>query len=115
MAAAVEMQRSLAAHRWPAMVDVRVRAGIHSGRPTLTDAGYIGLPVHTAARVCAVAHGGQIVVTEEARAAVDRSAPVGLRFRSLGEHRLRGLADPKGLFQVEADGLATDFPPPSGG
>ena len=48
-------------------VEVRVRAGIHSGRPTLTDDGYIGLSVHTAARVCAVAHGGQIVVTEHAR------------------------------------------------
>ena len=81
----------------------------------MTDAGYIGLPVHTAARVCAAAHGGQIVVTEEARAAVERSAPVGLAFRGLGEHRLRGLADPKALFQVEADGLATDFPPPRDG
>jgi class 3 adenylate cyclase len=36
-----------------------VRAGIHSGRPTLTDTGYVGLSVHTVARLCSVAHGGQ--------------------------------------------------------
>src|SRR5258705_1291736 len=42
----------------PTSTDVRVRVGIHSGRPTLTDLGYIGLAVHTTARVCSAAHGG---------------------------------------------------------
>ena len=88
-----------------------MRAGIHSGRPKKTGTGYIGLAVHTAARVCAVAHGGQVVVTDDARSAVEPSAQNGLRFRPLGEHHLRGLADPKALFQVEADGLPADFPP----
>ena len=109
--AAVEIQRSLAAEVWPDENRVRVRAGIHSGRPTLTQTGYIGLAVHTAARVCTVAHGSQVVVTEEARSAVERSGPAGLRLRPLGEHHLRGLADPKALFQVEADGLLAEFPP----
>ena len=58
--AAVEFQRALGTHRWPDDLEVTVRAGIHSGRPTLTDAGYIGLAVHTTARVCSAAHGGQI-------------------------------------------------------
>jgi class 3 adenylate cyclase len=110
--AAVEMQRALAAQAWPDEARVRVRAGIHHGRPTLTETGYIGLAVHVTARVCTVAHGGQVVVTDEARSAVARSAPAAVRFRALGDHHLRGLAEPKALFQVEADGLAADFPPP---
>ena len=109
--AAVDLQRVLAAQAWPDETRVRVRAGIHSGRPKKTGTGYIGLAVHTAARVCAVAHGGQVVVTDDARSAVEPSAQNGLRFRPLGEHHLRGLADPKALFQVEADGLPADFPP----
>ncbi|MDR7511833.1 MAG: hypothetical protein QN147_07405, partial [Armatimonadota bacterium] len=80
-------------------------------RPTLTDAGYIGLPVHTTARVCAAAHGGQIVVSAEARAAVGLAPPGGIRFRSLGRHRLPGLRTAEVLFQVAAPGLPQRFPP----
>jgi class 3 adenylate cyclase len=110
--AAVAMQRALAAHAWPADADVRVRAGIHSGRPTLTDVGYIGLAVHATARVCSAAHGGQVVVSGDARAAVGNAAPAGLRFRTLGRHRLAGLPEPVALFQVQAKGLRASFPPP---
>ncbi|MDR7453827.1 MAG: adenylate/guanylate cyclase domain-containing protein [Armatimonadota bacterium] len=109
--AAVAAQRALRARRWPAGVRVGVRIGIHSGRPTLTDAGYIGLPVHTTARVCAAAHGGQIVVSAEARAAVGLAPPGGIRFRSLGRHRLPGLRTAEVLFQVAAPGLPQRFPP----
>src|SRR2546430_12314644 len=47
--------------------------------------------------------------------AVGGSMPVGLRFRSLGRHRLSGLPDAEALFQVEADGLLATFPPPRTG
>ena len=94
---------------------VRVRIGIHSGRPTLTDVGYIGLAVHTAARVCSAAHGAQIVVSAATRAAVGASAPTGIRFRSLGRHRLPGLPDAEMLFQVQAQGLRVNFPRPRTG
>jgi class 3 adenylate cyclase len=110
--AATAVQRALGERSWPDDLAVRVRIGIHSGRPTLTDVGYIGMAVHAAARVCAAAHGGQIVISGEARAAVGDSAPTGIRFRSLGRHRLPGLEDAVALFQVEADGLLADFPPP---
>jgi class 3 adenylate cyclase len=109
--AAVALQRALGAHAWPDDLDVRVRVGIHSGRPTLTDAGYIGLAVHTTARVCAAAHGGQIVVSAATRAAAGDAAP-GLRFRRLGRYRLPGLADAEILFQVQAQGLRVSFPHP---
>jgi class 3 adenylate cyclase len=107
----VAVQRALAERTWPDGVDVRVRIGIHSGRPTLSDTGYIGLAVHTTARVCAAAHGGQIVVSAATRAALGASAPAEVRFRRLGRHRLPGLPDPEALFQVQAPGLRTTFPP----
>jgi class 3 adenylate cyclase len=115
-AAAIEagaaIQRALDKRAWPNDLDVRVRVGIHSGRPTLTDVGYIGLAVHTTARVCSAAHGGQIVVSGETRAAVGESAPPGIRFRSLGRHRLAGLPVAETLFQVQAKGLRPSFPKP---
>ena len=109
---AVAVQRELSTRTWPAGLEVRIRLGIHSGRPTLTDVGYIGLAVHTTARVCAAAHGGQIVASAATRTAIGTSPPSGIRFRSLGRHRLPGLAEPEMLFQVQAPGLRATFPPP---
>jgi class 3 adenylate cyclase len=110
--AAVAVQRELLGRSWADGLQVRVRAGIHSGYPTLNGAAYIGMAVHTVARICAVAHGGQILVSGDTRLAAREVAPDGVRFRSIGEHRLRGLPDPMPLFQVVAKGLATRFPPP---
>ena len=109
--AALFIERTLRGRAWPAAVPVRVRIGIHSGRPTLTDAGYIGLAVHTVARICSAAHGGQIVLSAAARKAIGRSLPAGARFRGLGSHRFRGLREPQALFQFEAAGLRAHFPP----
>ena len=109
--AALAIERSLRGRAWPDGVDVKVRTGIHSGRPTLTDSGYVGLAVHAVARICSAAHGGQILLSAAARDAVGRSRPVGLRFRGLGSHRLRGLREPQALFQVGAADLPARFPP----
>lgn len=92
-------------------MDVRVRMGIHSGRPTLTETGYAGLAVHATARICQCAHGGQIVVSSAARAAVRESLGEGVTLRSLGAVRFKGLRDPVELSQVEAAELLVDFPP----
>lgn len=110
--AAVAIQHALDEQPWPDNQKVRVRAGIHSGRPTLTEFGYIGLTVNTVARVCSAAHGGQIVISRDTKAAIGVSAPKSIRFRSLGRHRLPGLTNAVALFQVEADGLLDGFPPP---
>jgi class 3 adenylate cyclase len=108
--AAVAIQRELANRAQSDGIEVRVRAGIHSGRPKLTDSGYIGLAVHTTARVCSTAHGGQIVVSAATRASVVSSLPSGIRFRSLGRHRLAGLPEAEALFQLQAEGLRASFP-----
>jgi class 3 adenylate cyclase len=109
--AAVAFQRELSGRAWPDDLQCRVRAGIHSGRPTLTPTGYIGLSVHTAARVCFAAHGGQVLVSDKTKAAAKDDLPPGLRLRNLGRHRLPGLPRPQSLFQVEAEGLGKEFPP----
>lgn len=109
--AAVDVQRALAERSWPNDLECRVRAGVHTGRPTLTDAGYVGLAVHTVARVAAVANGGQIVVSGKTRTAVQGVLPPGVKLRSLGRHRLAGIAQQEALYQVEATGLTRAFPP----
>jgi class 3 adenylate cyclase len=98
--AARAVQRVIRERAWPDDVEVRLRIGIHSGRPTLTDTGYVGLAVHTAARVSAVAKGGQIVLSASARAALDPAHAAEAGFGSLGLHELRGLPEPIELFEA---------------
>jgi class 3 adenylate cyclase len=109
--AALAIQRQMGTGPWPDGADVRVRIGVHSGRPTLTDTGYVGLSVHTAARICYAAHGGQIVVSSAVHSAALPSLPEGVGLRRLGAFRFQGLRDAERLYQVEAPGLLTDFPP----
>jgi class 3 adenylate cyclase len=75
--AALAIQRGMQAGAWPEETDVRLRIGMHRGRPTLTDTGYVGLAVHAAARIGFAAHGGQIVVSSAVRGAVDESLAEG--------------------------------------
>jgi class 3 adenylate cyclase len=113
--AATALQRALCERTWPDGLEVRVRAGIHSGRPKFTNVGYIGIAVHTVARVCSAAHGGQIIISGDTRTAILESLPSVIRLRDLGEHQLHGLAGPQALYQIEGDGLLSSFPPPSTG
>jgi class 3 adenylate cyclase len=110
--AAVAIQRAMVGSAWPGEVDVRLRIGLHRGRPALTETGYVGLAVHAAARICFAAHGGQIVVSAAVRAASIDALPQGVSLRNLGGWRFRGLPQPIDLFQVDAADLLSDFPPP---
>jgi len=109
--AALAIQRAMHAGPWPAGTDVRLRIGLHRGRPALTDGGYVGLSVHAAARICFAGHGGQIVVSAAVRAAVVDSLADGLSLSSLGAWRFRGLPEPMELFQVDVADQPSDFPP----
>ena len=109
LGAAVDIQRGLGKRAWPRGEKVCVRIGIHSGRSTLSESGYVGIAVHTAARICSAGHGGQILASGIAIAALS-SASDGIRFRGLGEYELPSLKDPLALFQVEASGLRRRFP-----
>ena len=109
--AAIALQHELLGRSWIDDLEVRVRIGIHSGYPTSTDRNYVGMDVNTASRICAVGHGGQVVVSANTREGVMASAPQGVRFKALGEHKLRGLPEAVHLFQVAAKGLPSKFPP----
>ena len=108
--AALAIQRAMRQGGWPADTEVRLRIGLHRGRPALTGSGYVGLSVHAAARICFAAHGGQILMSSAVRKAVLESLPDGVGLRGLGAWRFRGLPEPVELFQAEAADLLSDFP-----
>jgi class 3 adenylate cyclase len=110
--AALAIQRKVRARAWPDGLELRIRIGLHTGRPTLTDTGYVGLAVHTASRICFASHGGQILLSGAVREAIAGSEPVGVGFRDLGLQQFHGLPAPEALFQVEAADLPSKFPPP---
>ncbi|MGH2895991.1 MAG: ATP-binding protein [Solirubrobacteraceae bacterium] len=101
----------LADHHQIVRGQLRVRTGIHSGEASETSAGLVGFDVHRAARVAAVAHGGQILVSETAAALIRDSLPSGASLQDLGLHRLKDLTRPQRIFQVQAPGLDDDFAP----
>jgi predicted ATPase/class 3 adenylate cyclase len=96
LAAAEDAQAALA---------LPVRIGVHAGKAEVTTEGYVGLEVHRAARICAVAHGGQVVVSAATRACVLEHKQLDLR--DLGLHRLKDLAEPVRLYQLGGQ----EFPP----
>jgi predicted ATPase len=109
--AAAEAQRALASHDWPDDAVIRVRMGLHTGEPTVTADGYVGIDMHRAARVTAAAHGGQVLLSETTRNLLSAELD-GLTFRDLGEHRLKDLSRPQRLHQLCIAGVPVDFPPP---
>ena len=111
--AAIRVQRAIAAEPWTRGADVKVRIGIHTGEAELAAGVYVGMDVHRAARIMSAAHGGQILASEATRALVSRAMPAGASLRDLGEHRLKDLPAPERLYQVTAEGLDAEFPPPS--
>ena len=111
VAAVLEMQQTLQAQAWPGGEHLRVRMGIHCGEAAQSPAGLMGLEVHRAARIAAVGHGGQVLVSESAAALVRDWLPEGAALTDLGVHRLKDLGRPERLFQLHAAGLQAEFPP----
>ena len=111
LAAVIDMQRSIATHEWHGDEQVRVRMGVHCGEASDTSAGLVGLDVHRAARIGAVGHGSQILLSATAAALVRDSLPAGTSLRDLGLHRLKDLGRPEQIFQFQGEGLEFDFPP----
>jgi predicted ATPase/class 3 adenylate cyclase len=103
-----EIQEALAGAEWPGGVELKVRMGLHTGEPELRDRSYIGLDVHRGARICAAAHGGQIVLSSVTRALVADESDLG--FVDLGRHRLRDVGDER-LFQLAGLQSTVAFPP----
>jgi class 3 adenylate cyclase len=110
VAAAVDAQRRLGAHAWPAGKEVRVRMGLHTGEPQVGDEGYLGLDVVRAARISSAGHGGQILISETTRALLGNNLPEGAAVHDLGEANLKDVQH-EHIYQVSVDGGPAAFPP----
>lgn len=109
--AAVDIQRDLAMVDWPLPEPVLVRIALHTGVADLRSGDYYGSAVNRAARLRAVAHGGQTVISAATHELIKDGLPAGSAIRDLGLHLLKDLARPEHIFQVDVDGLPNSFAP----
>jgi len=110
--ASVDVQRRHAEAEWPDGAVVRVRIGLHTGEPAVGDEGYHGLDVVRAARICTVARGGNVLMSETTRALVGSTLPDGVSVFPLGERHLKGIDEPERVYELEIEGVTEPAPAP---
>jgi YVTN family beta-propeller protein len=111
-AAAADGERALAAHEWPEGAEFRVRMGMHTGEPNVTEEGrYHGIGVNRTARIMAAGHGGQVLVSQATASVLADDELEGITLRDLGEHKLKDLDRPERIYQLEIQDLPAEFPP----
>lgn len=108
--AALAAQRGLATQSWPTSRPIVVRMGLHAGVCEERDGDYFGPAVNRAARLLAVAQGGQVLVSGVAAELLTEEMPDGVGLRELGTHQLKDLSRPERIYQVEAEFLAAARP-----
>jgi predicted ATPase/class 3 adenylate cyclase len=111
LAAAADAQRALAAEDWSAVGGLAVRMALHSGTTDEREGDYFGPTVNRVARLLAVAHGGQVVVSGSTAPLLRGVMPEQTELRDLGEHRLKDLVEPEHVWQLTARSLRDTFPP----
>ncbi len=111
LASAVAVQRAAGTEPWPPGLSIRVRMAVHSGACVERDGDYFGPVVNRAARLLAVGHGGQVLVTGATYELLAGRLHGGIGFRDLGDHRLPDLGRAERVFQVTGPGLAEEFGP----
>src|SRR5262245_15802528 len=111
VAGEVAMQRALHDQAWPIPTPLQVRVALHTGEADLRDGDYYGPAVNRCARLRAIAHGGQVLLSQTTHDLVRQALPEGVGLRDLGEHRLADLTLPESVSQVLDPALPADFPP----
>ncbi len=111
VAAMLAMQRHLASEDFSSVDGLRVRAAIHSGSADARDGDYFGPAVNKVARLLALGHGAQVLLTHETATLVSGALPVGASLRELGAYHLKDFTGAQRVYQLLADGLAAEFPP----
>ena len=111
VAAALSAQRALSAENFADVGGLPVRAAIHTGTADERAGDYFGPAVNRVARLLAIGHGGQVLVSGVSADLVQGDLPPQASLRDLGEHRLRDLARPEYVYQLVAPELVTEFPP----
>ena len=110
LAAALDAQRTLAENDFSAVDGIRVRMALHVGTADERDGDYFGPTLNRVARMLAIGHGGQVLVSGAAAAFAETALPDGALLIDKGEHRLKDLSQPERVYQLSAPGLATEFP-----
>ena len=111
IAALVSAQRALAGEDFSAVDGLHVRAAVHTGTADERDGDYFGPAVNRVARLLAIGHGGQVLVSGVTTDLVRGALPPNVSFSDLGEHRLRDLTRPEHVYQLLAPDLVAGFPP----
>ncbi len=109
--AATEAQQLLGNEEWPAAITLRVRMAIHTGECEERDGDYFGPAVNRLARLEAIAHGGQVVLSGTSAELLEDAPEQTVSLRDLGLHRLKDLGRPEHVFQLIGAGLEPEFPP----
>ncbi len=108
--AAVRAQRELAAADFATVGELRVRMAVHTGACDERDGDFFGPPLNRVARLLAIAHGGQILLSGVTFELTRGAMPPGATVLDLGAHRLKDLERTERVYQVVAPGLASEFP-----
>ena len=111
LAAAVEGQRALARQSWPTAAPLAVRMAVHTGTAEIRDGDFFGPTLNRAARLLAVGHGGQVLVSGATAGLAVDGLPSGGELIDLGERALRDLDRAEHIYQLAVPGLRRDFPP----
>jgi predicted ATPase/class 3 adenylate cyclase len=112
VAAALAAQRALLSEDWGTPEPLRVRMALHAGEAIPDERGdYLAAPLNRLARLLAIGHGGQILISQAVQQLVRAGLPADATLKDLGKHRLRDLLDPEHVFQLLHPGLPADFPP----
>jgi predicted ATPase/class 3 adenylate cyclase len=112
VAAALELQRFLLAEFSEQRLQLRVRMAVHTGEAEHRDGDYFGPSVNRCARLRAVGHGGQVLLSRTAFDLVQDNVLPEVTFKPLGEVKLRDLDRPEEVFQLLHPVLPDDFPLP---
>ncbi len=111
LSAAVEAQRALSRQAWPTKGPLTVRMAVHTGTAEARDGDFFGPTLNRAARLLAVGHGGQVLVSGASAAVAVDGLPPGGELLDLGERVLRDLDRTERIYQLAVPGLRRDFPP----
>jgi len=111
VAAACEIQQALRVEDWPTKTPLRVRMAMHTGEAELRAGDYFGAAVNRCARLRAIAHGAQVLLSRATYDMVRDALPEGVELLDLGEYHLKDILRPERVFQIAELGVPSAFPP----
>jgi predicted ATPase/class 3 adenylate cyclase/DNA-binding CsgD family transcriptional regulator len=107
---ALEIQENFASETWPDGLELQVRVALHTGEAQLREGHYFGTALNRCARLLTLCHPGQILLTKATESMLADELPTGSELRDLGSHRLKDLARPEQVFQLNDLARPLDFP-----